>query len=151
MANESDVRQRVGKFLRSEGFMVQAMETGAIADGVPDLWYSKAVAPYRDSPVPQALLGRGSSRSGWLELKKIRKIPVNPGTSLFRSMNHPLGVYQVNWITACIEAGTPASILVAYERRYFFVPGRHADDFNNFTWADLQKFEIKLADLPRYL
>lgn len=140
MANEADVRARVGKYLREQGFFVQAMETGAIADGVPDMWYSKKVGS-------EGL----ALRHGWLELKKVREIPKKPGTTLFRSMNHPLSVYQCNWITSCIEAGTRASILVAYERRYFFVPGQNAEKFNDFTWEDLQMFEIKKDELAGLL
>lgn len=140
MANEADVRQRIGKLLREYGFFVQAMETGAIADGVPDMWYSKKIG------------AEGVTlRSGWLELKKVRTIPAKMSTSLFRSLNHGLSNYQVNWIESCVGAGTRASILVAYERRYFFVPGRYANDFNDFTWDDLQKFEVMKDDIPGFL
>lgn len=140
MANESDVRQRVAKFLRGEGFFVQAMETGAIADGVPDMFYSRSLTPGRQQALP---LGA----NGWLELKKVREIPKREDTSLFKSLNHPLGIYQANWITACIEAGTKANILVAYERRYFFVPGHMADNFNELTWSQLCRYEIKKEEL----
>lgn len=136
MANEADVRSRVGKFLRECGYFVQAMETGAIADGVPDMFYSH----HGDAGAIK--------HHGWLELKKVRVLPKKPGTSLFKSLNHDLGIYQINWITACIAAGTPCNILVAYERRYFFVPGELAEEFNGFTWERLQEFEIKKVHLP---
>lgn len=144
MANETDVRARVGKYLREQGFFVQPMETGAIANGVPDLWYSK--------PIRLAAPGiQGLARTGWLELKKVREIPKRATTSLFKSLNHSLDIYQANWINQCIAHGTVANILVAYERRYFFVPGRYADKFNDFTWEDLQKFEVEKDEIARLL
>lgn len=121
--------------LRGIGFFVQPIETGCITDGVPDLFYTSSKADTR----------------GWLELKHLREIPKKPMTSLFKSANHPLGIYQANWINRCIECGTKANILVAYERRYFFVPGEYADTFNGFTWEVLQTFEVKKEDIWRKL
>lgn len=130
MANEADVRARVGKYLRECGFFTQPIETGSIVEGVPDLYYQE----------PGTL--------GWLELKKVTKIPALASTSLFKSANHPLGTYQCNWINRCNATGGRADILVAYERRYFFVPGEFADDFNELTWKELQKFEINKDGIP---
>lgn len=143
MANETDVRQRVNAFLRSQGFFVQAMETGAIADGVPDLWYAE--------PPTNTRCAGPAGCNGWLELKKVRVIPKRADTTLFKSQNHDLGMYQANWISSCRAAGISANILVAYERRYFFVPGQYADEFNEFTWARLQEFEIKKEQIPQML
>lgn len=143
MANESDVRQRVSKMLRGEGFFVQPIETGAIMEGVPDLWYSSAASG-------GLLLGQ-TGCSGWLELKKVRNVPARSTTSLFASANHPLSVEQTNWITRCIESGSQANILVAWERKYFFVPGRFADEFNTYTMKKLELYEIKKEEIPYVL
>lgn len=139
MANEADVRARIGKFLRENGFFVQAMETGAIADGVPDMWFTAPSTRDHDGC------------QGWLELKKVTCLPAKKDTSLFRSLNHPLGTYQINWINRCNESGSYANILVAYQRRYFFVPGTMADQFNDFTWDRLQVYEIKKEELVKRL
>lgn len=132
MAVESDLRQRIAKLLREHGFMVQAIETGAIGDGVPDLWYCKG-------------------EDGWLELKKVREMPKRPTTAVFKSMNHPLSTEQENWIGMCLEKGGRADILVGYGREYFFVPGKMADRFNDFTEADLRKYVINKQEIPQRL
>lgn len=137
MAVESDLRSRIGKLLREHGYMVQSIETGAIAEGVPDLWYSIASGIV--------------THSGWLELKKVREMPKKRETSVFKSLNHPLSVEQENWIGMAADHGTRVDILVAFERDYFFVPGQYAPKFNSFTQADLRKFQVKKDDIPRLL
>lgn len=131
MAVESDLRQRIAKLLRTHGFMVQAIETGAVADGVPDLWYCSR-----------------NGKDGWLELKKIKEMPKKNTTAVFKSLNHPLLTFQENFISLCLAHGGYADILVAYEREYFFVPGSLAYCFNDFTEIDLRRHKIDKEDIP---
>jgi hypothetical protein len=123
MAVESALRQRVCRMLRDSGFMVQPIETGAIVEGVPDVWYCH------------------EGIAGWLELKKVQEMPKKPTTAVFKSLNHPLSNEQANWIYMARRHGSRADILVAYERDYFLVPGGVAESFNDFTEGMLRCFQ----------
>lgn len=151
MAVESDLRQRVGKVLRENGFMVQPIETGAIMEGVPDLWYSRQFMRGDVAALGRVMHNMSVTISGWLELKKITEMPKKSTTAVFKSLNHPLSIEQENWIEQAIDHGSRADILVGYGREYFFVPGIHASRFNEMTERDLRFFTVQKLDIPKML
>lgn len=151
MAVESDLRARVAKLLREHGYMTQPIETGAIVEGVPDLWYSKVTQLGEVMSLGRVIRANRVTHSGWIELKKIKEMPKKSTTAIFKSMNHPLLQMQENWIENAIEHGTTVWILVGYGRDYFMIPGYYASQFNSFTELDLRKFQVDKSDIPNVL
>jgi hypothetical protein len=139
MSVESGLRRKVAGWMRENGFFVQPIETGAIVEGVPDLWYQ---------------IGRTlgyAKASGWLELKLVKEMPKKTTTSVFKSLNHPLSNEQCNWIDMCRAHGGRADILVGFGREYFFVPGSFASVFNEFTEAELRAHTVTREELIKRL
>lgn len=128
MAVESGLRQRIAELLRIQGFFVQSIESET-NPGMPDMYWRKGEA-------------------GWLELKHVKVLPKRETTSLFKSLNHPLLIEQINWIDLELEHCGRAEILVGYQRDYFLVPGEQCRQFNDFTWNDLQRYKVDKYDIP---
>lgn len=133
MGLETQLRHRVMALLKECGFFAQAIESET-NPGMPDVYYRKDIMTV-----------------GWLELKRVQHLPKRDSTALFTSMNHPLGVEQVNWITLERKHGGVADILVGYERDYFFIEGSYASAFNFLTWNDLNLFKVGKHDIPKIL
>lgn len=132
MGRESGLRQKVGKLLREHGFFVQTIESGTTSEGIPDLYYAN------------------EGNTGWMELKKVQEWPKRQTTSVFRSLNHPLSIYQANWISLARRAGVVVHVLVGYGPQYFLVPGEFAEDadrFNDMTEGDLKKYAVTREEL----
>jgi hypothetical protein len=128
MARESALRSRFMKMLKDAGFFAQAIESST-NPGMPDVWHIV------------------DGVSGWVECKMVKVLPARAETSLFKSLNHPLSCEQENWIAMCRTKLANCAILVAYERRYFLVPGKHAEVFNTFSMKRLTDFEVSRDQL----
>lgn len=77
---------------------------------------------------------------GWMELKSPSE-PLRPKTPLFGS-NHKLSQDQMNWWLTHNRAKGKGYILIASNKRWMAIPGRHSDIINTMTVEDL----LKLAD-----
>ena len=129
MAIESAFRQRVAVVLRANGCFIQTVESDT-TPGIPDLYYLK------------------DSVSGWVELKLAKVLPKRSTTAVFKSMNHSLSNEQANWISLCLKAGGTAWVLAGYKRTLWLVPGALADQFNDMTVEQLDKFKVTKEELP---
>lgn len=135
MGTESKVvRKPLMEMLKENGFFAQAIESST-NPGMPDTWHIV------------------DGQSGWVECKHVTTLPKRPDTSLFKSLNHPLSNEQEIWITRCVAKRGNAAILAKYQRRWFLVPGKLAEQFNSFTFSQLEMFEVsklELIDKLRY-
>lgn len=129
MARESAVRSRIAALLQTHGFFTQSIESET-TPGLPDMYWRF-----------------DKDHSGWVEFKKVTKIPARDTTSLFESYNHPLLLEQQNWFTEELKRGGTADIIVAWERKYFLVPGSYHLTFNSFTLSRLHDFEVARSDI----
>jgi len=134
MARESALRQRFMLLLKEAGFFAQAIESST-NPGMPDVWYAEDA----------------NRHQGWVECKSVKVLPKKADTSLFASLNHPLSSEQENFFARLLAKSVTCAILVAYERRYFLVPGKFYQQFNSFTFERLTMFEVKKAELIHML
>lgn len=123
MAKESALSGRVMGWLKVAGFFAQRIESDT-TPGIPDIYYLK------------------QGTSGWVELKYAKVLPKRDTTAVFKTMNHSLSDDQANWISLCLRNGGRAWVLAAFERTIWLVPGHLADQFNDMTVTELDKFKV---------
>lgn len=72
---------------------------------------------------------------GWIELKSPTE-PKRPTTKLFGS-NHDVSQDQANWCLRQIKAGGKAFVLIATNKRWILIDGKHTDEVNRLTVSEL--------------
>jgi len=82
----------------------------------------------------------------WLEFKSSVE-PKRATTSLFGS-NHKLSQEQKNWALRQRNAGGRCFILIATDKRWMLIDGKHADGLNEMTITELEAIATWVAVLP---
>jgi len=72
---------------------------------------------------------------GWIELKQPTE-PKRLSTRLFGS-NHKLSQDQMNWFKAHMNANGRGHILIATDKRWFLIDGKHADSINEMDMTEI--------------
>ena len=82
----------------------------------------------------------------WIEMKSPKE-PKRASTPLFGS-NHKLSQDQKNWLLRQCRAGGFSYVLIATDKRWMLISGRHADDLNGLTVLELLSRSVWSTDKP---
>lgn len=84
---------------------------------------------------------------GWIEMKAPKE-PMRSTSKLLTKHAHPLSQDQKNWFLKQRNAGGRAYILIATNKRWMLIEGKHADNINDMTIEQLWHIAMWATQKP---